>query len=124
MKKPNPFLARKQRAHRNGMRAEWAALLLLMAKGYLPVAWRMKTPVGEIDLVVRRGRCLVFVEVKARGDHAQAAQAIHATNQSRVVRAAQYFLSRHPNYAAHDIRFDAVLIAWYRWPKHVVHAFA
>jgi putative endonuclease len=113
----------KQRAHRNGLRAELVALICLTLKGYWLVSWRTKTPVGEIDLVMRRGKTLVFVEVKARAVRADAAHAIHGENQSRVVRAAQYFLRGHPNYTACDIRFDAVLIAWYRWPHHIQNAF-
>jgi putative endonuclease len=95
-----------------------------MAKGYRMLAMRYKTPVGEIDLVMRRGRVLVMVEVKARANYAAAAAAIHMRNQSRVMRAAQYFLIGHPAYANDTVRFDAVLIAWYKWPRHVPHAFS
>lgn len=115
--------SKKQRAHRGGHRAEYAAQCYLLAKLYLPIARRYKTPVGEIDLVLKRGKQLVFVEVKARQHIAAAAEAIHSTNQQRVVRAAQYFLQAHPEYAHHHVRFDAVLIAWYRWPKHIPNAF-
>jgi putative endonuclease len=115
---------RKQKAHRHGLWAEFAALLYLTLKGYWLVSWRTKTPVGEIDLVMRRGKTLIFVEVKARAARDDAAHAIHAENQSRVVRAAQYFLRGHPNYTACYIRFDAVLIAWYRWPHHIQNAFS
>lgn len=114
---------KKQRAHRGGLRAELFALLYMSLKGYWLVSWRYKTPVGEIDLILRRGRTLAFVEVKARADKESAAHAIHLTNQSRVVRAAQYFLQAHPNYAGHEMRFDAVLIAWYRRPIHLPNAF-
>jgi putative endonuclease len=113
----------RKRNHRRGIMAEYAALALLVCKGYRFVAWRYKTPVGEIDLIVRRGGQLVFVEVKARADADDAAHAVHAKNQSRVVRASQYFLVRHPAYASLQVRFDAVLIAWYRMPHHLVHAF-
>jgi len=41
-----------------------------------------------------------------------------------VMRAAQYFLIGHPAYANDTVRFDAVLIAWYKWPRHVPHAFS
>ena len=115
--------AMRQRNHRRGLRAEYAALALLMLKGYRLVAMRYKTPVGEIDLIVRRGQYLVCVEVKARPTHAAAAEAIHTTNQSRVVAAAQSFLAKHPAYAYMQVRFDAVLVAWYRLPHHLVHAF-
>jgi len=121
----NTAATQERRArYRHGLWAEYVALLYLSLKGYRLVCWRKKTPVGEIDLILRRRRQLIFVEVKARRDHATAAHAVHPKNQARVVRAAQYFLSSHPKYAAHDIRFDAVLIAWYRWPHHIIHAFS
>ncbi len=39
-----------------------------MVKGYRPLAWRVKTRRGEIDLIMRSGRRIVFVEVKTRAD--------------------------------------------------------
>jgi putative endonuclease len=113
-----------RRSHRSGLVAEWLALLYLMLKGYFPLAMRYKTPVGEIDLIMKRGRRLVFVEVKARADADNAAHAVHAKNQSRVVRAAQHYLASHPRYAQCEVRFDVCLIAWYHWPKHLPNAFS
>ena len=115
--------AARRANYRRGLRAEWLALAYLTAKGYRFLAWRYKTPVGEIDLILRRGRTLVFVEVKARTSHDSAAHAVHITNQQRVVRAAQYFLASHPTYADCDVRFDACLIAWYKFPRHLIYAF-
>ena len=112
------------RNHRRGILAEYAALAYLTLKAYRLVAMRYKTPVGEIDLIVRRGNKLVFIEVKARARHADAATAIHHKNQLRVVRASQQFLVNHPVYTDYQVRFDAVLIAWYRWPRHLINAFS
>jgi putative endonuclease len=109
--------------HRRGILAEYAALCYLTLKGYRLVAQRYKTKLGEIDLIMRRGRTLAFVEVKARATHADAAHAIHSKNQQRVMQAAQQFLSQHPSYHDFQVRFDAVLIAWYKRPHHLVHAF-
>ena len=109
--------------HVKGKRAEYAALLYFMGKGYRPVKLRYKTKVGEIDLIVRRGTELVFVEVKARADRTDAAYAIHTKNQSRVMQAAQQFLQQYPSYSGCQVRFDAMLIAWYKWPRHLVNAF-
>lgn len=114
---------KRRERYRFGHRAETRALLCLMMKGYMPVARRYKTPVGEIDLIVRRGRTLVFVEVKARRTRDEAAFAIHARNQLRVVQAAQMFISTYPNYTDWNMRFDAIMVAWYRWPHHITHAF-
>jgi putative endonuclease len=109
--------------HRRGILAEYAALVYLTAKGYRLVALRYKTKMGEIDLIMRRGRTLAFIEVKARTNHSDAAHAIHPKNQQRVMQAAQLFLIQHPMYHEYEVRFDALLIAWYRWPHHLVHAF-
>lgn len=109
--------------HRRGILAEYAALAYLSIKGYRLVALRYKTKLGEIDLIMRRRNTLAFIEVKARANHADAAHAIHAKNQSRVMQAAQLFLRQHPHYHDYEVRFDALLIAWYRWPHHLVHAF-
>src|ERR1700753_190103 len=55
-------------AFRLGLSAESRAAMLLIAKGFRIAARRFKTPIGEIDIVARRRRDLVFVEVKARDD--------------------------------------------------------
>ena len=117
--KPNA----RQRHHRRGMRAEALAALLLQCKAYRILARRYKTPVGEIDLIARRGGILVFVEVKGRADEAACAEAIHGKNRQRVVRASQYYLAAHPELAHLAVRFDALLVPWYRWPKHLIAAF-
>lgn len=113
----------RRRNHQRGVRAEYLALAYLTFKGYRLVAMRYKTRIGEVDLVMRRGQLLAFVEVKARPTHASAAEAIHPKNQARVMQAAQHFLASHPAYAHYQVRFDAVLVAWYRWPRHIAHAF-
>lgn len=114
----------KARHHRRGHRAETSAAIWLRLKGYRILATRYKTPLGEIDLIARRGRTLVFAEVKGRATKTAAAVAIHTRNQSRVVRAAQWWLAAHPAHAECTIRFDALLVAWYRWPHHLPAAFA
>jgi putative endonuclease len=52
-------------AFRQGLSAENRAALLLIAKGFRIAARRLKTPVGELDIVARRRQVLLFVEVKA-----------------------------------------------------------
>jgi putative endonuclease len=56
----------RREAYRHGHAAEAAAMLFLLAKGFRPIARRYKTPLGEVDLIVKRGRLIAFVEVKAR----------------------------------------------------------
>ena len=115
--------ARRQAAFRLGVSAEGLAALLLRAKGYRELARRWKSPVGEVDLVMRRGRMLVFVEVKARGRLEDAAEAVTVRQRRRIAAGAEAWLAAHPEHAGYDIRFDAVLVAPGRLPKHVIAAF-
>lgn len=110
-------------AFRAGLSAETRAALLLLLKGYRIVTRRWKSPVGEIDLIARRGQLLVFVEVKARDHLDDAAEAVTPYQQRRIVAAAQAWLGRHPADADKNIRFDAVLLAPRRWPRHIQSAF-
>lgn len=114
--------ARGRAAHASGLRAEALAALFLQLKGYRILARRMKTRAGEIDLVVRRGRSLVFVEVKARGDMEAAAEALQMRQRARLVRAAELFIGARPALMNLDVRFDLVLVAPRRWPRHLPDA--
>src|SRR5436309_6450204 len=94
----------RRAAFRLGLSAETRAAALLLAKGYRIVARRWRSPVGEIDLVVRRGRLLVFVEVKARGRFDDAAEAVTERQRRRIVAAAEAWLASHADDLACDIR--------------------
>ena len=54
------------KAYRRGHRGEWLAAAALLLKGYRIVARRYRTRLGEVDLIARRGRLVLFVEVKVR----------------------------------------------------------
>ena len=97
--------------------------MLLIAKGYRIVARRWKTPVGEIDIVARRRRDLVFAEVKARGDLDAAAEAVTEHGRRRIIAAAEFWLASHPGDAESFIRFDVILVAPGKMPRHVANAF-
>ena len=110
-------------AFQTGLSAESRAAALLMAKGYRVLAKRFRTPHGEIDLVARRRNLVAFVEVKARATLDDAAFAVTPRQQARIINAAQAWLVAHPEYAEFDLRFDAILIAPRRLPRHVLAAF-
>jgi putative endonuclease len=114
---------KRQSAFRLGVSAEGRAALLLAAKGYRELARRWKSPLGEVDLVMRRGRTIVFVEVKARARIDDAAWAVLPRQQRRIVGAAEAWLAAHPEHAGYDVRFDAVLVAPRRLPQHIEAAF-
>ena len=113
----------RRRAERHGHVAEAAAAALLLAKGYRILARRYKTPLGEIDLIMRRGGLVAFVEVKARPSRALALEAVGAASERRIVAAADLWLAKHPDAAGLDLRYDLVLVAPWRLPRHLPDAF-
>jgi putative endonuclease len=106
-----------------GLSAESRAAAFLIAKGYRILARRYRTPHGEIDLVVRRRHLIAFVEVKAREALDDAAYAVTAHQQARIIAAAQIWLMAHPEHDGYDLRFDAMLMAPRRLPRHLIAAF-
>jgi putative endonuclease len=110
-------------AFKTGLSAESRAAAYLMAKGYRILAKRFRTPYGEIDIVARRRNLLAFVEVKARASLDEAAYGVTPRNQRRIIDAAQAWLMVHPEHADFELRFDAMLIAPRRLPRHLLAAF-
>ncbi|GAB4225552.1 MAG: YraN family protein [Kiloniellaceae bacterium] len=111
--------AARRRAYVEGRRAErWAAWWLRL-QGYRIVAQGFRVPVGEIDLVARRGRVLAIVEVKRRAGVAAAGEAISPRQQRRIVRATQAFLQQHAELGGLQVRFDALLLAPRHLPRHI-----
>ena len=120
--KPAPSKERVA-AFRLGLSAESRAAMLLVAKAYRIAARRWRTPVGEIDIVARRRRSLVFVEVKARDTIDAGLEAVTERAKRRIVEAAEFWLSQHPDDVTANIRFDVIVVAPGRLPHHVVNAF-
>jgi len=96
--------------YKAGMAAERLAALVLRLKGYRILAHRYKTPVGEIDLIARRGRVLAFIEVKSRKNKAGALDSVTPHMQSRIERAAHYYIAGHKKAAAAEFRFDVFVV--------------
>ena len=122
---PTPKVVSPERvaAFHTGISAESRAAAYLMAKGYRILARRYRTPHGEIDIVARRRNLIAFVEVKARASLDEAAYAVTPRQQQRIIDAAQGWLVAHPEHAEFELRFDAMLIAPRRLPRHVLAAF-
>lgn len=103
-------ISRRQRAFRQGRRAEVYARWVLRAKGYRVLARNFHHPLGEIDLIVRRGRLLIFVEVKFRADHDTVPYVVSPAQRGRISAGASGFVARHPHYAGFVWRFDLFVV--------------
>ena len=112
--------------YHNGKIAEYIALVYLLFKGYWPVAKNYVTGrgthAGEVDLIMRKGKMLVFVEVKERRSMEKAAYAISEKQKERIIRGAEAFLQRHKEYDAFDIRIDAILVEYPFRIRHLRNA--
>lgn len=97
-----------------GMVAEVYVMGVLMLKGYRILAWRYKTPVGEVDIVARRGRTLAFIEVKLRQSLDDGLYAVTPQMQSRITRAAEHFMVSQPRLNGAFPRFDVVSVSGFR----------
>ena len=116
-------LERRRATYLRGHWAERVALALLVFKGYRLLARRYAASGGEIDLIVKRGDTVAFVEVKARGLLDDALGAIGAQKRQRFSRAARAWVTRNTWAAGKTFRADAVFVAPRRWPRHLVAAF-
>ncbi len=113
----------RQKAEQAGRWAELAALWALRLKGYRLLAHRFKSPLGEIDLIMRKGRVTAFIEVKARATRDAAIESVTPHQSRRIVAAAGLWMARDPVAAAQACRFDIVAVTPYHWPHHIENAF-
>jgi putative endonuclease len=109
---------KRRLAEKGGRRAEALAALWLRLKGWRILARRVRTPVGEVDLVARRGGTVAFVEVKARASAAEADLALDQFRLRRVAAAAEALAPRFVR-AGDDMRIDAMFIVPRRLPRHM-----
>ncbi len=95
-----------------GREAEQQAEAYLEQHGLRAVTRNYRTLRGELDLVMRDGDSLVFVEVRYRKDtgFGGAAESVHRAKQRHVIAAAQYYLQQH-RLTRSACRFDVVLLA-------------
>ncbi len=93
-----------------GRQAEKLALDHLEAHGLRKIATNFRCRMGEVDLVMRDGDCLVFAEVRFRNQnrYTSAAGSVDRHKQRKIIRTAAAFLGRHPQYSSCAVRFDVV----------------
>lgn len=97
-------------AQQLGQWAEQTALKLLKEQNYEWVASNYHSRRGEVDLIVKRGNELIFVEVKARGqgNYGQACEMVTLSKQKKIIKTAMRFLQRYPSYQDFYCRFDVI----------------
>ena len=112
----------RRRRVRYGRWAEAVCALSLMLRGYRILARRYRTPIGEIDIVARRGGLIAFIEVKARRTLGEAGESLSPRQRQRISRAASAFLQKEPSLQGFDQRYDVMLVAPWHLPRHIIDA--
>jgi len=112
--------------YKNGLFAEYYAALFLFLKGYRVLVMRYKTKVGEVDIIARRKNTIVFIEVKYRKDRLIGGDAISPKSQSRIRRAAEYYMMKNQNESNIidcELRMDAMIVTHKLFIHHIKNAF-
>lgn len=113
---------RGRRSRGEGRFAEVLAALLLMAKGYRILGFRLASRQGEIDILALRGRVLAAVEVKRRTTLEAAIEAVYPAQRERIRRAAERVAATRAALAGVVVRLDLIALAPGKWPRHIPDA--
>ena len=111
-------LKKKIKAYRFGLWAETAAVGYYMLKGYMPIARRYKTKMGEIDLIVAGRKRIIFVEVKARKREGGIFP-LHPMQLKRIQNAALLYIAKTPRFANVEQSVDLLLVKPWGWPQRI-----
>jgi len=96
--------------YKYGIMAEYISCIMLIIKGYNILARRHRNYLGEIDIIARKGKILVFIEVKARKKFSEFMNILTNRQRMRIESAAKVFLASNPRYQGFNIRFDMIIL--------------
>ena len=114
---------RGQASNERGRCAELAARTALERDGWIIKACRLRTTVGEIDIVAEKAGLLAIVEVKSRPTLADAAVALSTRQQGRLIAATEILLAENPDWGSAGVRFDLLLVDAKGVVRRIVDAF-
>lgn len=110
-----------------GNAGEEKACAFLCGQSYRIIERNWRTRSGEIDIIAQKGDVLVFVEVKTlpSGDADTLSHELDLRKQRKIIKTANFFLSKHREYSSSKIRFDVIVIDMPHLPPvyHIQDAF-
>ena len=101
---------RGRMAHHAGLAAEMRIAQDYERRGYAVARQRWRGSGGEIDLILRDGTGLIFVEVKQSRSLSQAAESLSPGQMQRICLSAQEYLGTQPDGSLTEVRFDVALV--------------
>jgi len=106
-----------------GLFSEYAAMIFLRFKGYMILERRYRNALGEIDIVVKKGNVIAFVEVKTVKEKNKFFPVVSNKQINRISRSSLLYLKRSARYNTYEIRFDLITVANLVWVKHYKNVF-
>ena len=94
-----------------GRRGEDVALEYLKKKGYKFITRNFRWRAGEIDLILKKKKMLIFVEVRSFTSDKMGMEPLETIGPlkiKRLLKTAMFFIETHPEFQDYDLRFDAV----------------
>jgi putative endonuclease len=107
-----------KKTYKFGLLAEKITILFLFLKGYQILAWRYKTYFGEIDIIAKKSKTIIAVEVKARRTKTLVEEVLRPNQIKRIHRAMEFFIAKNPRFHDHNLRFDFVEVGRFFSIKH------
>ena len=112
---------------RLGDRGENVAAKYLRTLGYRILMRNFECKFGEVDIIARDGKMLVFVEVKTRKDSdPEPEEQVNHDKQRQITKCADFYLTRYSNIQP-SVRFDVISVIWPRNQdpiiRHITDAF-
>jgi putative endonuclease len=100
-----------------GIASEYIAALYLKCKLYKILSIRYRCPFGEIDIIAKKGTCIIFIEVKKRQSHLT--ESISAKAAQRIYNSSSYYIARNPKTQNLNARIDLIQLNKFFIPKHM-----
>jgi putative endonuclease len=113
----------KKQTYQFGILAEKISIFLLIIKGYKILKWRYKSRFGEVDIIAKKAKIIVAIEVKARKSSSKIIieEILSLKQIERVKKSAQFFVSENLQFHNYDLRFDFIEVNQFYWPKHYLN---
>jgi putative endonuclease len=105
-----------------GLAGEQTALSFFVNKGYRLLEKNFRVPCGEIDLILEKGREIVFVEVKARRStrYGLPEEAVITAKQRRIIRAALWYVQKR-GLEGLEMRFDVLAVLFHANGDYIIN---
>lgn len=101
-----------------GLFAEYLAIFLLFIKGYKILARRYRTKYGEVDIITKKGKSIIGIEVKFRQNKMLTTEFVSRRQINRIKNSLNFFISKNKKYIDFNIDIEIIIFANYFKCKH------